>query len=125
MKKITIILTALFAVLVFHSCYYDKEELLYGNNNNSCDTLTVSSYTKNVVPLLDQYCYSCHKGSFPSGNIAMGTYTTDRAIAVNGKLYGSISHASGFSPMPQGLPKFNNCQLSTVKLWIDAGAPNN
>lgn len=55
----------------------------------------------------------------------MGTYTTDKAIAVNGKLYGSISHASGYSPMPQGAAKMTDCQLATIKKWIDSGSPNN
>jgi hypothetical protein len=55
----------------------------------------------------------------------MGNYAADRAIAVNGKLYGSVSHASGYSPMPKGGNKLNTCQLSQIKKWIDAGSPNN
>ncbi|OJW32707.1 MAG: hypothetical protein BGO54_20275 [Sphingobacteriales bacterium 46-32] len=113
------------ALLVLHSCYYDKEQLLYSNSNATCDTAGVASYTQKIVPLLKQYCYSCHTGSFPSGNILMGTYTADKAIALNGKLYGSITHASGYSPMPQGLSKLTDCQIATVKKWIDEGTQNN
>ena len=69
-------------VLLLSSCYYDKEELLYhGANNGPCiDTAGTISYAQKVAPMLQQYCYSCHSGSFPSGNIAMGTYATDKAI---------------------------------------------
>lgn len=107
----------------FSSCYYDKADTLYPSK--TCDTSGTISYTQKVVPLLQQQCYSCHSGGSPSGGIAMGTYTTDKAIAVNGKLYGSISHASGYSPMPQGAAKMTDCQLATIKKWIDSGSPNN
>ena len=125
MKKVIGLGLMITMMSLLFSCYYDKEELLYGSAGNSCDTLTTASYTKDVVPVLNQYCYSCHTGGFPSGNIAMGTYATDRAIALNGKLYGSVNHASGYSPMPQGAPKLNACQLRKIKLWIDGGSLNN
>ncbi len=124
MKSILSILLAGAFWVMAGSCYYDKEELLYGTNT-ACDTLVTVSYNQQVVPLLQQQCYSCHSGSFPSGNVLMGTYAADKAIAVNGKLYGSITHASGFVPMPQGAAQMSNCQISTIKKWIDAGMSNN
>lgn len=126
MKKILLVLfTGL--VLAISSCYYDKEELLYHTVSNvpCTDTAGVVSYAQKVAPMLQQYCYSCHSGNFPSGNIAMGTYTADKAIGQNGSLYGSINHASGYSPMPQGMPKMSSCQIAVVKKWIDAGMQNN
>lgn len=108
------------------SCYYDKEDLLYGGNSGSCtDTTGVVSYTQKVVPLLQQYCYSCHTGSFPSGNQLMGTYAADKAMALNGKLYGTIAHAAGYSPMPKGMAKMTGCQIAVIKKWIDSGTLNN
>jgi hypothetical protein len=106
------------------SCYYDKADLLYGSTA-PCDSLTTASYSLNIVPLLQQHCYSCHAGSGASGGIVMGTYASDRAIALNGKLYGSISYSSGFSPMPQAASKLAACQLAVIKLWIDQNSPNN
>jgi len=122
MKKYILIILIFIAVVGFSSCYYDKGDYLYAG---ACDTAAAVSYSKNVVPLLQQQCYSCHSGGSPSGGIAMGTYATDKAMAVNGKLYGSISFAAGFSPMPQGAPKMTTCQLATIKKWIDSGSPNN
>lgn len=122
--KISIILS-LIILLSFSSCYYDKGDMLYPGAGTNCDTAAAVSYVKNIVPLFQQQCYSCHSGGSPSGNISMGTYAADKAIAVNGKLYGSISFTSGFSPMPQGAPKMSTCQLATIKKWIDSGSPNN
>jgi hypothetical protein len=113
-------------LLAISSCYYDKEETLYHTGSTTCtDTSGTVSYAQKVVPLFQQYCYSCHKGSFPSGNIAMGTYATDKAMGQNGKLYGSIIHGSGFSAMPKGMPKWTNCQIAIIKKWIDEGMQNN
>jgi hypothetical protein len=114
-------------IISVSSCYYDKEELLYGGGNSGpcTDSIGTVSYSQKVVPVFQQYCYSCHTGGFPSGGISMGTYTSDKAIGVNGKLYGSIIHASGFSPMPKGMSKMNACQIAIIKKWIDAGMLNN
>jgi len=126
MKTILSLLVIVVCLVFLNSCYYDKEELLYGLANGPCtDTTATVSYGQKVLPVLQQFCYSCHTGNFPSGNIIMGTYSSDKVIAQNGKLYGSINHASGYSPMPQGSPKLNNCQIAAIKKWIDIGIPNN
>jgi len=125
--KFILSILLLSSMVVISSCYYDNEELLYGGANaGPCtDSTGTVSYLQKVVPVFRQFCYSCHTGSFPSGGIVMGTHTADKAIGVNGKLYGSISHASGFSPMPKGMSKMNTCQIATIKKWIDAGMLNN
>ena len=124
MRKIFFTGVVLVVVLFFNSCYYDKDQLLYGGNT-VCITTGTMSYTQNVMPLLQQYCYSCHSGNFPSGNILMGTYAADKAIALSGKLFGCISYQAGFSPMPKDQPKMNNCEIATIKKWIDTGVLNN
>jgi hypothetical protein len=114
-------------IFIISSCYYDKEDLLYGGGNSTpcTDSTGTVSYAQKVVPMLQQYCYSCHTGSFPSGNALMGNYATDKAMAQSGKLYGTINHSAGYSPMPKGMPKMSNCQSVTIKKWIDAGMLNN
>ena len=126
MKKILLGTISIFLILFISSCYYDKENLLYGNPNAPCtDTISNISYTQHVVPVLRQYCYNCHSGNFPSGGIIMGAYAADKAIAQNGKLYGSINHSSGYKPMPEGMSKLNSCQILAIRKWIDAGLLNN
>ena len=113
-------------MMFISSCYYDKADLLYSGNTGPCtDSSGTVSYAQKVVPLLQQYCYSCHTGNFPSGNQLMGTYTSDKAMAMNGMLYGTIAHSAGYSPMPQGMAKMTNCQIAVIKKWIDSGTLNN
>jgi mono/diheme cytochrome c family protein len=127
MKLILSIVIVLICFVSISSCYYDKEDLLYGTGNaGPCtDSAGTVSYTQKIVPMLEQNCYSCHSGNSPSGSQLMGTYAADRAMAQNGKLYGTINHSAGFSPMPKGTPKMSNCQIITIKKWIDAGMLNN
>ncbi|MBM3412620.1 MAG: hypothetical protein FJY19_04480 [Bacteroidetes bacterium] len=114
-------------LLTLTACYYDHEEVLYGaGTNQPCtDSVGTVSYAQKVVPILRASCYNCHSGSSPSGNQLMGTYAADKAMAQNGKLHGTISYASGFSPMPKGAAKLSNCQIATIKKWIDGGMLNN
>jgi hypothetical protein len=127
MKKIFLVLFLAVSVGYFlSSCYYDKEDLLYGSYAGPCtDTTGTISYTQKLVPMFTQYCYYCHTGAFPSGGIQMGNYTADKALAQSGKLYGSISHAAGFSGMPKGMASLTRCQQAMVKKWIDSGMLNN
>lgn len=125
--KVIISVLLLSCIVFISSCYYDKEDLLYGGANSApcTDSVGTVSYAQKIVPLLQQYCYSCHTGSFPSGNELMGTYTSDKAMAQNGKLFGTVNHSTGFSPMPKGMPKMTNCQIATIRKWIDTGMLNN
>ena len=127
MKKDLLFLFAMIALLSLSACYYDHEDILYGaNSNQPCvDTAGTVSYSQKVVPILQASCYNCHTGSFPSGNQLMGTYAADKAMGQNGKLYGTIAHSSGFSPMPKGGAKLSACQIAVVKKWIDQGMLNN
>lgn len=107
------------------ACYYDKEDLLYGPALPCTDSTGTISYMTKVVPILQTSCYGCHSASAPSGGQAMGNYTADKTMALNGKLMGTINHASGFSAMPKGGAKLSNCQIAVVQKWVTAGAPNN
>ena len=104
-------------------CYYDKEQLLYPDFG-TCDTAAVK-YSTTVTPIVSASCYGCHAGTFPSGGISLDSYAGLRAQALNGKLYGVITHSSGFQPMPQNAQMLSACNIGAIKTWIDAGAPNN
>jgi hypothetical protein len=125
MKKIIYSLATLIAIVLLNSCYYDKGDLLYPSNSSNCDTSVTVSYSAKVVPILNTQCYSCHISASTGGGILMGTHATDKVTAVNGKLFGSINHSSGFSPMPKNAAKMNACDIAAIKKWIDAGSPNN
>ena len=112
------------SIIVLAGCYYDKESLLYPQSG-ICDTSS-STYSLAVQPALQTYgCIGCHSGSVPSGNILLNSYAAVMTYVQNGKLYGSITHTTGYSPMPQGGNKMNTCDINKIKAWIDAGALNN
>lgn len=122
MKKRTTIW--MITALITTGCYYDKEEELYGHNG-ACNTEGVT-YSVTVSGLLNSYgCLGCHAGPAPDGNINLQGHTNVAAAARSGRLYGSINHMPGFQPMPQGSNKMSSCDISRIKAWIDAGAPNN
>ena len=113
------------ALVVLTACYYDKEDMLYGPALPCTDSTGTISYTAKVVPILQTSCYGCHTGSSPSGGQAMGNYTADKTMALNGKLLGTITHATGFSPMPKGGTQLSACKTAVIRKWVTAGAPNN
>jgi mono/diheme cytochrome c family protein len=75
--------------------------------------------------MLDTKCVGCHSATSPGGNINLSTYALVRTVALNGKLYGSIAHQAGFSPMPKNGAKLSDCEITQVQRWIAAGSLNN
>lgn len=99
-----------------------------GAKNNSCigscDT-TVFTYSGAVKPIMDNKCSGCHNPSNLGGNIDVSTFAALRVVALNGKLYGSIAHQTGYSPMPKNAAKLSDCEIRQVQKWIIAGSQNN
>jgi hypothetical protein len=91
--------------------------------NCFCDN-TLFTYAVTIQPLIANKCSGCHKPGSLSGNIDLSTYTAIKTQAQNGKLLGSITHASGYVPMPEG-GKLSDCEITQVEKWITAGMPNN
>jgi hypothetical protein len=103
-------------------CYYDNEEDLYNCSLDAAST----KYSTSISNILNAYgCTGCHVAPVPSGNIDLSNYAGLKVVANDGRLYGAITHAPGFEPMPQGAAKMNGCDIKKIKAWIDAGAPNN
>jgi Planctomycete cytochrome C len=101
--------------------------ILQGAKNNSCNgcDTTVFTFSGAVSPLMNTYCKGCHNPASLGGGIDLSTYATVKVQALNGKLMGSITHASGFSAMPKGGNKWSDCQIKQVQKWITSGTPNN
>ena len=109
--------------LIFSSCYYDNEDDLYPfDPSQSCDTMNIT-YSNTVKVVLDNSCVSCHQTSNPSGGVLLDSYNEVKVVADNGRLWGSINHEDGFSPMPQGGTKLSACELLKIKAWINEGSP--
>jgi cytochrome c5 len=93
------------------------------NCNCSCDD-TQFTYAAIIQPLINTFCVGCHKPGSLSGNIDLSTHANVKLQANNGNLLGSITHTLGYTPMPPG-GKLEDCQISQIQKWIDAGALNN
>lgn len=125
MKKTTLSLTI--GCLLFIACSKSNEQNLQGNNGGNtpaCDTINMS-YVNNVQPILQSNCYSCHGNAANRGGISLDTHAEVSVLANNGKLLGVITHSPGYIPMPQGMPKLSDCNISKIRSWVRAGAPNN
>ena len=94
-----------------------------GCSTNTCDT-TVFTYTA-VKKIIDANCINCHSGNTPSGGLNYSTYAGLKAVADNGRLAGAVNHSAGFTPMPMGQPKMEDCKITQIRKWIQSGAPNN
>ncbi len=111
---------------------YIKRWIDMGAHNDTncvanCDT-TKYTYATGIVPILHNYCYSCHATSAAGsagGGIVLDTYTGVLAQAQNGKLMGDLQHSTGFNAMPLGGNKLSDCKITQVRKWIQAGALNN
>jgi len=118
-----ILLAGIFFASTLSSCYYDKEDLLYPGTS-VCDT-TLVTYSQSVLPVIASSCLGCHGGANASAGIRLDNYNGVKNATNNGLLIGAITHAQGFSPMPKNGNKLSDCNISKIRLWIAAGAPNN
>ena len=102
-------------------CYYDNVEDLYPNG---CNVIEVS-YSRNIVPILDANCLTCHNSISEQGGVVLEGYENVLPYVESGKLMGSIRHDAGFEPMPLTGGKLSACQIKKFEAWIDAGALDN
>ena len=120
-------LSSLFLLLLITSCYYDSKEYLFPTINSTCDTTNIT-FSGSVQPILSDHCYTCHStstaGNF-GGSIKLENYADVVIQADNGKLLGSVSHASGYFPMPQGAAMLDDCTISVIRIWVQSGSPDN
>jgi hypothetical protein len=111
------------AGICLSGCYYDSEEELYGAG--SCDTSHIT-YSTTITGIINNYgCLTCHSGVAPVAGFTLESYSDVKAKVLDNRLLGAINHDPGFAPMPQNLPKMSDCDITKVRLWIEAGAPNN
>lgn len=106
-----------------------KKWIMQGARNNSCvsascDTANVT-YSGSIKTIISNKCQGCHSSTAPSGGYDFSTYAGLKAKVNDGRLWGAVNHVSGYSPMPKNGNKLSVCELSQIKTWIDAGAPNN
>jgi uncharacterized membrane protein len=100
------------------ACVSDSEEEL--NKSATCDTSMVT-YNKNIKPIITNNCLGCHSTGFAEAGIELDSYEKVKQYGESGQLLGTISHANGFTPMPYELSKLSDCDIATVRNWINTG----
>lgn len=90
---------------------------------NACDS-TVYTYAA-VRKIVDANCINCHSGPAPSGGLNYSTYAGLKAVADAGRLLGAVTHSAGYTPMPFGQPRLDECKVTQIRKWVQSGAPNN
>ncbi len=105
--------------LMTFSCTSEKVE-----EPGGCDTSNVK-YAADIAPIIQASCFNgCHNGNSPSAGFRLDSYAAVKAKVDQGRLYGAVAQLAGFSAMPVG-GKLSDCNISKIKAWVDAGAPNN
>lgn len=120
--KIKFLLAVTAAFLLYLPACVKRNAVELGGG--SCDTTNVS-YSLQIVPILQDNCYTCHKGPGASSGIDFSNYEAFKGWAQSGYVIGDLTASPGFTPMPYGLPSLSSCQINTILAWIHQGTPNN
>ncbi|XVJ67616.1 MAG: hypothetical protein HEQ40_16115 [Lacibacter sp.] len=93
-----------------------------------CDTMQFS-YSITIKSILkNNGCISCHGEIAPFAGLNLTDYETVKAIALNGRLLGSLiqQQPGVYKPMPPPpLKKVSDCNIQQITKWKNAGALNN
>lgn len=91
----------------------------------TCDSSSFK-FAADVQPILQTHCTGCHGGTGNTGGyILLDTYDAVKQRVDYSSLLPSITHAVGADPMPQNGNKLNDCKITVIRKWIEAGAFNN
>jgi len=115
--------------LFLNSCYYDSFPV--ADEGGEVPIPDDVSYSKDIMPLWEGECVSCHQGSVPpdlrpdKSYISLLDGFVQPTDSENSILYLSLIHAPNVKPMPSRDVKWPASQTDLVKAWIDQGAKNN
>jgi hypothetical protein len=108
-------------IVLLASCYYDKSDLLYGNNTH-CNGVN-SKFSTVISPMVQSKCSyaGCHDAGTGAGGTVLENYSQ---ISASANKINQQCVASRAMP-PIGYPALSDSDRISLQCWIDAGAPNN
>lgn len=109
-------------LLFLPSCSKTSADKLAGGN--VCDTSRVS-YASDILPIVQQFCYPCHGNgntAFSDG-VSLDGYASLKGWGQAGYLVGTVTHASGYEPMPYGKPQLDECSINKIIAWVNQQYP--
>jgi hypothetical protein len=110
--------------IVFYLSGCAKESADRLSEGSTCDTTGVS-YSKQILPILEDNCYTCHQGAAASSGIDLSNFATLQSHVANGDLVSAVTHTGTVTPMPYELPMLPSCEVNTIVAWVNQGALNN
>jgi hypothetical protein len=115
-------------LLVSGGCSKKNVEDLIGGAN-PCDTTSVG-YAKDILPILQQFCFPCHGNNitaFGDGVNLQGTdsgYSEVKGWAQGGYVVGNVTYSPGYIGMPYGKPKLDDCEINMIIAWVNQSYPH-
>lgn len=119
MKSISNYITVLLIVLIFASCESNTYSEIEGDT-----VVTNPTYQKDIKPIIDAACISCHNNGTGIGGFPLLTYEDVRATTEFGNLIFRIDTATGEQSMPLNGPKLSQSKIELIKLWKANNYPN-
>ena len=116
---LSVIIMILAVAILIMGCKKQNEEDLF--KDVGCNTENIT-YENTVRTILSNQCLVCHSAAARQGDIILETYSDVLSFANNGRLVGSISHASGFVAMPPTGVKLDPCTIDKIKAWVADGS---
>jgi mono/diheme cytochrome c family protein len=112
MKKICYLFLFTFA------CTNSKQDI---TPQCKAETTSKITYQDDVKAIIDKNCNSCHSNKSHSGGVKLEDLSDLQFWANSGELYDQIIPFGGNPPrMPKGMP-LTDCEVLTIKKWIDGG----
>ena len=121
-KKMSAGVLPAFLVLLTLSC--QKKEV---NLTPTCATNPTSlvSFKRDVFPIIQTNCLSCHDESNHNGGIILDSYDKLQLYGKSDDLVNSIKIASnGKAYMPKG-GRLLDCEIALIQAWVKQGVANN
>lgn len=105
-----------------------KSWIQFGAQNTSCVTINLCDtnrtfFYNNIKEILDSHCTGCHNSNNPSAGWSLDNYNDVKAAAASGYLLGTIEWLAGYKKMPLNASQIPNCEILTIKKWINDGMP--
>jgi uncharacterized membrane protein len=117
-------------LLLVFSCAKENIEDLTKQPQNGGELTVPKSLREDVNPILEAHCISCHDINDARGNIDLSTYNgilqvTEPRNSSASLLYTSVSGESSPAMPPNEADALSLEDITTIKNWINEGAPNN
>jgi hypothetical protein len=78
------------------------------------------SYEKQVLPLLEKYCYSCHGGGKKKGDLALDAYKDPASAVSDPKTWEKVMQNLGTHVMPpENKPQPNATERDLIVRWVE------